>query len=419
MFHRRGSHQHTATAPPAAAGDASQAATAAAMSTHPNTGQPSGRPGRAPKAAWLAVLVSAAPLALVPAADAGAVQLSPGDILVADQEAFGSRGGVIQVDPATGAQTPVASGGSFANPARVALEADGDILVADADAFAFGTGGVIRVDPATGAQTTVSSGGSFADPVAVALEADGDILVADPNAFGGPGGVIRVDPATGAQTTVSSGGSFARPVAVALEADGDVLVADGDAFGGAGGVIRVDPATGAQTPVSSGGSFADPSGVAVVPGVPDADGDGVDDDEDNCPAVPNPGQEDADGDGRGDACDTHSFDGFRPPVDNPPTVNTGRAGRTYPVKFQVRDENGALVTSLAAVSSIKYKPVGCGSFAGDPADALETTATGETSLRFEDDQFIYNWKTLTAAGCYELFVTLADGGVHSANFSLR
>jgi sugar lactone lactonase YvrE len=402
----------------------------------------------------------------VSAADAGAVQLSPGDILVADQEAFGSRGGVIQVDPATGAQTTVASGGSFANPARVALEAGGDILVTDADAFAFGTGGVIRVDPATGAQTTVSSGGSFADPVAVALEADGDILVADPNAFGGPGGVIRVDPATGAQTTVSSGGSFARPVGVALEADGDILVADGDAFGGAGGVIRVDPATGTQTPLTSGGSFADPvavaleadgdivvadpsafggpggvirvdpatgtqtpvssggsfddpSGVAVVPGVPDGDGDGVDDDEDNCPAVPNPGQEDADGDGRGDACDTHSFDGFRPPVDNPPTVNTGRAGRTYPVKFQVRDENGALVTSLAAVSSIKYKPVGCGSFAGDPADALETTATGETSLRVEDDQFIYNWKTPTAAGCYELFVTLADGGVHSANFSLK
>jgi NHL repeat len=67
---------------------------------------------------------------------------------------------------------------------------------------------VIRVNPTTGAQATVSSGGSFVDPSGIAVEADGDILVADANAFGGGGGVIRVDPATGAQTTVSSGSSF-------------------------------------------------------------------------------------------------------------------------------------------------------------------------------------------------------------------
>jgi hypothetical protein len=36
---------------------------------------------------------------------------------------------------------------------------------------------------------------------------------------------------------------------------------------------------------------------------PDADGDGVPDDEDNCPNVYNPNQADADGDGWGDACD--------------------------------------------------------------------------------------------------------------------
>ncbi|MBN1444414.1 MAG: thrombospondin type 3 repeat-containing protein, partial [Planctomycetes bacterium] len=42
------------------------------------------------------------------------------------------------------------------------------------------------------------------------------------------------------------------------------------------------------------------SGAALAQ---DADGDGVLDDVDNCPAVANPLQEDGDGDGVGDACD--------------------------------------------------------------------------------------------------------------------
>ena len=39
--------------------------------------------------------------------------------------------------------------------------------------------------------------------------------------------------------------------------------------------------------------------------VPDADGDGVRDAEDNCVNTPNAGRRDADGDGIGDACDVH------------------------------------------------------------------------------------------------------------------
>src|SRR5207244_11762066 len=42
--------------------------------------------------------------------------------------------------------------------------------------------------------------------------------------------------------------------------------------------------------------------TTTLPPCPDADGDGVCDASDNCPADPNPDQQDADGDGVGDAC---------------------------------------------------------------------------------------------------------------------
>jgi len=247
-----------------------------------------------------------------------------GDILVADASALGGTGGVIRVDPTSGARTAVSANGApaggpdFDDPFGVAREADGDILVADRFAFG-GTGGVIRVDPASGARTAVSANGApaggpdFAIPVGVALEADGDILVADVDAFGGTGGVIRVDPASGTRTTLSANGApaggpdFAAPLGVAVEADGDILVADSDALGGTGGVIRVDPASGARTAVSANGAppggpdFADPLGVAVEPAPPS-------------PQQPPPDRPPPD----------------RPPPDQPPGGGAGPVGPAQP-----------------------------------------------------------------------------------------
>ncbi len=118
----------------------------------------------------------------------------------------------------------------------------GDILVADN-----GSPRVIRVDPVSGAQTLVSSGGLFVAPIGLALEASGDILVTTP---GTSRGVIHVNPINGAQTPVSTGGLFANPIGLAIEASGNILVSDQTTLIN-GAVIRVTPVGGAQTPVST------------------------------------------------------------------------------------------------------------------------------------------------------------------------
>src|SRR5439155_23398018 len=86
----------------------------------------------------------------------------------------------------------------FGSPSFAAVNIlPGDILVAD-----YGAGAVIDINPITGVQTVVASGGNLVSPSDVAVASNGDIFVVD-NA--GPGKIVRVNPATGNQTVVSSG----------------------------------------------------------------------------------------------------------------------------------------------------------------------------------------------------------------------
>ena len=183
--------------------------------------------------------------------------LAPGTVLVADRSAAGGTGAIIAVDPSTGTQQVVASGGVFANPSGVVIDADGSLLVVDSDAFG-GTGGVIRINPSTGAQATLSEGGLLVNPFNAAIEADGTIVVAA--TLGAR--IVRVDPRDGRQTKVQAGETLDSAVDVVRDLDGSLLVVANVERGGE--LLRVDRVSGAAAPVP-GADFQNLVGIAVGP----------------------------------------------------------------------------------------------------------------------------------------------------------
>jgi sugar lactone lactonase YvrE len=223
-----------------------------------------------------------------------AAALRPGDIVVSDPFAFGGTGGLIKVDPGTGRESKLsannqavnASSGFFRFPQTIALDAKGNILVADIDAYG-GTGGVIKVNPKTGKESKLSANNQavnashqlFADPIGVAVDPKGKVLVADDSAFGGTGGIIKVNPKTGKESKLSANNQavnashqlFETPEGLTVGRRGKILVTDQAAFGGDGGIIKVNPKTGKESKLSANDQavnathqlFVEPTDVTV------------------------------------------------------------------------------------------------------------------------------------------------------------
>ena len=115
------------------------------------------------------------------------------------------------------------------------------------------------------------------------------------------------------------------------------------------------------------------------------------------------------------------FIGFLPPIDNLPVVNSARAGQTIPIKWQLKDANGNLVSDLGslAANGLVSGSIACGST--DLVSPVEELSSPDaTVFRFDGTQFIYNWQTLKSyTSCRLLQVRLADGTTHYAMFQFK
>ncbi|NNH75249.1 hypothetical protein HLB23_36275 [Nocardia uniformis] len=111
------------------------------------------------------------------------------------------------------------------------------------------------------------------------------------------------------------------------------------------------------------------------------------------------------------------FTGFFAPVDNPPTVNTMKAGAAVPVKFGLGGDQGL---NIFASGSPASQQVDCQSGA-TTSPVEETVTAGGNSLSYDSATSRYNyvWKTdkAWAGTCRTLDLNLTDGTDHTAHFA--
>ena len=113
------------------------------------------------------------------------------------------------------------------------------------------------------------------------------------------------------------------------------------------------------------------------------------------------------------------FSGFRPPVDNPPVLNTDNAGRTIPVKWGLTSAGGSSFTNLNAVQAIYSRQIRCPSASSDPIST--DLPIGLSGLKIAGGDFQFNWATdrAWAGTCRRLSIRLSDGSTIFADFQFK
>jgi uncharacterized protein len=115
----------------------------------------------------------------------------------------------------------------------------------------------------------------------------------------------------------------------------------------------------------------------------------------------------------------YDFDGFYPPVANPPAFNKVRAGAAVALNFSLGGDFGL---DVIAVGYPRSEPIECGSVP-DGQGIESASGPGGSALSYDPDtgQYTYVWKTEAAwrDTCRQFVLLLVDGSVHRANFDFR
>ncbi|MGB7197257.1 MAG: Ig-like domain repeat protein [Acidobacteriaceae bacterium] len=195
-----------------------------------------------------------------------------GDVFLADAtdnaiKEMVAVNGSIPVSP-----TVLTVGSGFNHPEGVAVDVNGNVFVADqfnnaVKQIVAGTGGA-AAGTVNAASTVRSLGSGFNHPEGVAVDANGDVFVADlsNNAVKEMLAVAGSIPAS--PTIRIVGGGFNQPSAVAVDGNGNVFVADTinnavkQIVAGTGGAAA-GTVTSSSTVDTLGNGFSEPDGVAV------------------------------------------------------------------------------------------------------------------------------------------------------------
>jgi len=183
-----------------------------------------------------------------------------GDVFVADNGDKSVKEVVAVNGQVSSTSTTVTIKSGFSNVNGVAVDASGDVFVTD--------GAAVKEIVAVAGQVSLSSsvvlvGSGFAAPYGLAVDASGDVFVADHDGHAVKE-IVAVGGSVSSTSTVKTVGSgFTGPEAVAVDASGDVYVADTD-FSTISEIVAVGGLVSSSSTVNMiNNGFGRPDGLAL------------------------------------------------------------------------------------------------------------------------------------------------------------